>query len=73
MNETALQDALKALLVEIAFMDEDDRDVAGVPGDLADIRHVRTYEEAMVLTHDKGLVFSTHDGAEFQLTINRSR
>ena len=34
---------------------------------------VRTYREAGVLTYDKGLVITTPDGSEFQLTIIRSR
>ncbi len=33
---------------------------------------VRTYEEAGVMTYDKGLVITTPDGQEFQLTIVRS-
>ena len=34
---------------------------------------VRTYREAGVMTYDKGLVITTPDGQEFQLTIIRSR
>ena len=34
---------------------------------------VRTYAEAGVMTYDKGLVITTPDGQEFQLTIIRSR
>ena len=72
MNEHQLQDALKTLLEDIAFMDEEDRADAGVPGDLADVKRVRTFEEEGVLTYDAGLVITTADG-EFQVTIVRSR
>ena len=34
---------------------------------------VRTFAEAGVMTYDKGLVISTPDGSEFQLTIIQSR
>ena len=73
MNENELQDALKMLLEEIAFMNEEDREGAGLGEDLAGVERVRTYEEEGVLTHDAGLVIRTADGGEFQLTIVRSR
>ena len=74
MNENELQDALKNLLEEIAFMDDEDRADAGLDSasDLADVKRVRTYEEEGVLTHDAGLVITTSTG-EFQLTIVRSK
>ena len=34
---------------------------------------VNTFEEAGLLTWDKGLVISLPDGTEYQLTITRSR
>ena len=34
---------------------------------------VRTYEEAGVMTYDKGLVISLPDGTEYQITIIQSR
>ena len=34
---------------------------------------VQTYEEAGVLTYDKGLVITLPDGSEYQLTIVQSR
>ena len=73
MNEKELQDALKTLLREIALMDEDKASDAGVPDDLVNLRRVRTYEEDGVLTNNAGLVITTADGGEFQLTIVRSR
>ena len=46
---------------------------AGLPDELAGVKRVRTYEEEGVLTRDAGLVVTTAEGAEFQLTIVRSR
>lgn len=34
---------------------------------------VQTYEEAGVMTYDKGLVVTLPDGSEFQVSIVRSR
>jgi len=72
VNENELQDALKNLLEEIAGMDDEDREDAGLGDGLADVKRIRTYEEEGVLTHNAGLVITTTDG-EFQLTIVRSR
>ena len=37
------------------------------------IRGVKTFEEAMVLTSNKGLVIRLEDGSEFQVTVVKSR
>ena len=34
---------------------------------------VKTFEEAGVMTYDKGLVISLPDGSEYQITIIQSR
>lgn len=73
MDEKKLQDALKTLLEEIAFMDEEDREDAGLGDDLADVKRVRTFGEEGVMTNNAGLVVTTADGSQFQLTIVRSR
>jgi len=73
MNETEMQDALKTLLEEIAYMDADDRGQFGVPDELDDIESIRTFEEAGVLTRDAGFVCRLGDGSEFQVTIVQSR
>ncbi len=73
MDERELQDALKALLEDVAFMDDEERTDAGLPDELAGVKRVRTYDEEGVLTRDAGLVVTTAEGAEFQLTIVRSR
>ena len=73
MTENELQDALKTLLRGIALMDEDKASDLGVPDDLVNLRRVRTYQDDGVLTGNAGLVVTTADGGEFQLTIVRSR
>jgi len=73
VNETELQDALKTLLEEIAFMDADDRERFDLPAELAEVDRVSTFEEAGVLTTDAGLVVTATDGTEFQVTIIQAR
>jgi len=73
MNDHEFQDALKTLLDEIACMDADDLDQFDLPQDLGEVEHVRTFEEAGVLTQNAGLVIETADGSELQVTIVRSR
>jgi hypothetical protein len=73
VDEHELQDALKNLLEELAFMDEEDREDAGLGDDLADVKRVRTFEEEGVLTNNAGLVITMADGSEWQLTLVRSR
>jgi len=73
MNDHEFQDALKPLLDEIACMDADDLDQFDLPDDLGGIEHVRTFEEAGVLTQNAGLVIELADGSQWQVTIVRSR
>ena len=73
MNDTELQDALMAMLEEASYMDAEDIDQFSMPGELAEIERVRTFDEAGVMTRDAGLVITTADGDEFQLTIVQSR
>jgi len=72
MNDTELQNALKALLEDVGCMDNDDLHRFGLPDEVDEIEHVRTFDEAGVLTPDAGLVITTASGGEFQLTIVRS-
>ena len=73
MNEIELQDALKTLLEELSYMDDDDFDRYDLPPELAEIERVSTFEEAGVLTCNRGVVVQTNDGAELQVTIVQSR
>ena len=70
MNENELQDALKNLLEESAFMDDEDRADAGISDEL--VLRVSTFADEGVLTTDAGLVVTAKDGSEFQITIVRS-
>ncbi len=44
-----------------------------MPDALINLRRVRTYEEEGILTQNAGMVITTADGSEFQITIVRSR
>ena len=65
-----LQDALASSLGSFEFSAELDR--VGAPDDVA-VESATTFEEAGVLTTNKGLVLRMEDGSEYQLTIVRSR
>ena len=64
-NDTTDQDALDLLQAALACYCE----VELSPED--DVE-VRTYEDAGVLTHNKGLVLRLPDGSEFQVTVVKS-
>jgi hypothetical protein len=68
MTEQELQDLLQALLTGLPAVFDDsamaDKD------DL--IESVRTFKEAGIFTHDKGLVVTTVDRREYQITIVRT-
>jgi len=73
MNEQEFQDALSTALQELAWMAEDDEYPDTLPADLAEVREVRTFDAAGVLTQNKGLVVTLADGSELQVTIVQSR
>ncbi len=61
----------KQLITLLAAALDSDADSAA---DLAvQIRHVLTFDEAGLLTRNEGLVIQMTDGAEFQITIVKSR
>ena len=64
--ETALQELLLGTPIE-------DTELADEDGEGPGIREVCTYAEGGYLTFDRGLVFRTADGSEFQLTIKQTR
>ena len=64
VTEDTLQDGLMELISEAAD------DSFGIGWEDA---RVRTFEDAGVMTYNKGLVISLPDGTEFQLTIVQSR
>ena len=62
-SEETLQDALKELITE--GYDSFEMSWENL--------RVQTYEQAGVMTYNKGLVITLPDGTEFQLTIVQSR
>ena len=64
VTEGTLQDGLMELISEATD------DSFGIGWEDA---RVRTFEDAGVMTYNKGLVISLPDGSEFQLTIVQSR
>jgi hypothetical protein len=66
--ETALNDLFAELILE-ADCDEYPEDL---PDELRGVEMVRTFDEAGILTYNKGLVLRMKDGSEFQITVVRS-
>ena len=73
MTEIECQNALKALLRQVALMTEKEAAKAEVPDDLVNLRYVRTFQEEGVLTNNAGLTLITADSSEFEITIVQSR
>jgi hypothetical protein len=71
-NENQIQDVLENLLLEMSSGDRDHHDEIDPDEVLVD-SDVRTFESAMVMTQDAGLVLRLADGSEFQITIVRSK
>lgn len=66
MNEQEFLESLHRLLEAVSYGDHDDWD--GEP-----VRTVKTFEDAGMLTRNRGLVVNLEDGSQFQLTIVQSR
>jgi len=74
MNETDLQDLINDVLSELMSVGDDEDDPLYELGErTSEIKRLWTYEESGMLTEDKGLVVTCHDGREFQVSIVRSR
>lgn len=74
MNARELQDLLRDLLEELMFArDDTDDPLAELAQRIGGIRQICTFDDAGVLTTDKGLVIESDDGREFQVTIVRSK
>lgn len=73
-DERVVRERLWDLLEVEAFMDADDRDDAAMLY-FEDLEGAvtRTFEAGGVLTLDAGLLLRLADGAEYQLTVVRSR
>jgi hypothetical protein len=68
------EEQLTELLKSVSYLDGDEREQMSLEGAeaFADAE-VRTFDEAGILTSNLGLVVRLADGAEFQITIVRSK
>lgn len=85
MTEQDLQDAMMTLIESLLearreYLDPDENDdgnLADHARDMADaaenLEYVSTFQEAQILSSNKGLVLTMQDGTEFQITIIQSR
>ncbi len=71
MDEQAMQDQLHEILDVVRFSDAAELEGFGLSTEFRPDR-VQTFDQAGLLTRDKGLVVNMGD-AEFQLTIVRSK
>lgn len=44
-----------------------------LPEEIEQVQRIRTFENACLLTNDRGVVITADDGSEFQVTIIQSR
>ena len=73
MNEIDFEAALKGITEQIAAFDENDMEDIGLPEALPLIgAEIRTFEQASLLTRNRGLVVRLRNGDEFQVTIVQS-
>jgi len=73
MTARELQDLLPELLEELLFARDDaDDPLADFAERMDGIRRICSYDDAGVLTTDKGLVIECDDETEFQVSIVRS-
>ena len=72
MNEQTMQDALNALIADVMLCINSGDEVEP-PEEMESIESVQTFEEAGVMTMNKGLVIRMKDRREFQIAIVQSR
>ena len=72
MDEHQMQTALGHLFAELILEADCQEYPEDLPEELSGVEMVRTFEEAGILTDDKGLVLRMKDGSEFQITVVRS-
>jgi len=73
MNENKMQTALNDLFANLILAADCDEYPEDLPGELAKVEMVQTFEEAGVMTNNKGLVVRMKDAREVQITIVQSR
>lgn len=72
MDEREMETALNDLFAELILEADCDEYPEDLPEELSGLEMVRTFEEAGILTYNKGLVLRMKDGSEFQITVVRS-
>ena len=72
MNEQTMQDALNALIADVMLCINTGDEIEPSE-ELEGVDSIKTFEEAGVLTMNKGLVLRMKDRREFQVTIVQSR
>ena len=72
MDEREMETALNDLFAELILEADCQEYPEDLPEELSGVEMVRTFEEAGILTYNKGLVIRMKSGAEFQLTVVRS-
>ena len=73
MDEHEMQTALNDLFAGLILAADCDEYPEDLPDELSDVEMVQTYDEAGVLTYNKGLVLRMKDGSEYQITVVKSR
>ena len=83
MNQNELQNTLLSLIQNLLDAreeiegEDDDITLADIARDMVSeadgLAHAETFEEAQLLTSNKGLVLRTEDGSEFQISIVKRR
>jgi hypothetical protein len=66
MNDQEITDWIREGLESVLDIASDEEEIKAIQG-------IRTFEEAMVLTNNKGLVITMVDGTEFQVSVIRSK
>jgi hypothetical protein len=73
VDEHEIQTALNDLFAGLILAADQDEYPEDLPDELSEVERVQTYDEAGILTNNKGLVLRMKDGTEWQLTIVQSR
>jgi hypothetical protein len=83
MNERDIQDKLMTLMDNLIDAkdevegDDDDSTLADIARDMVDTFHqivrAKSFDDAMLLTSNEGVILNADDGSEFQITIVQSR
>ena len=73
MDEHEMQTALNDLFAGVILAADCDEYPEDLPDELSEVERVQTYDEAGILTNNKGLVLRMKDGTEWQLTIVQGR